>query len=148
MSDDKPQRGYLPTVQDGTVDVVFARWAGTFGAEGLDDIRGPWTLTEEGGLFPPLAATRRYAHRLPLQEIFDAIRVTRARFSRPTFDAGRYFLGVCKTKDELRLQAEAEIAMRKVWADGFAAGVRAKDVLSAEGEPPAPPVPEEVTAES
>jgi hypothetical protein len=86
--------------------IVGEFWAQQWGAtEEIEEDGQGWYVLPDGGLFPLESSVRLILKRLPVEEVIEAIEITRTRFPAATIDAVHYFYGVCWNKVR---QREAE----------------------------------------
>lgn len=86
--------GVVDQLRNQQRDLVMEQWAKAWGG-GLSEDKGTYTMPE-GGYWPDDRSLRNLMRRLPLDVVFEAIDITAMRFPRrASYDATRYFYGVC-----------------------------------------------------
>lgn len=84
------------SVKDQLVDLVYLAWAKAWDGGIVERPDGAYLEMPDGGYWPDKNSLRSMLGRLPLDAVYEAIDITAARFpGRPSFDATRYFFGVC-----------------------------------------------------
>lgn len=84
---------------DDRVALVNETWAKAFGAEHVvEEGRSIWRFSRAGDRFLPEGSIRKILKRLPLEDVLHAIDVTEAKIGVASYNAERYFFGVCWKK--------------------------------------------------